>query len=157
MGYMLMYSAMRTIYRKQVFAEISERPQRSQIAIKLPNSERSKLIKGKRCLEIKLNGQMFDVVKSKTEGNYTTYFCIRDIREELFTQKLNGIHNHSESSIPVKKTTRLILDNIIKTALISDKLETTGITGSIEYYSTETIDYSAPLLNIPVPPPQLNL
>lgn len=155
MGYMLVYMAVRANMKKQVFAKISKQPDRKLISIVLPRSDKSRLLKGRKYPEIKLNGQMFDVVKTIDNGKYTTYLCIRDIREEQLVRNANLFNGQCPNKYPLQKTTSLILDNIIKTALIYSHYKLTGFPKVIKRYIPESLRYSAPLLNILLPPPQL--
>lgn len=155
MGYMLVYTSMRVNLKKQVFAEISKHPPHALITIVLPHSDKSRLMKGKKYPEIKFNGQMYDVVKKTDNGDFTTYLCIRDIREEQFIRNTNLFIRQCQHGNPLQKTTSLILDNIIKTALIYSNYKLTGFHKLIKRYIPESLIYSPPLLNIFVPPPQV--
>ncbi len=154
MGYILVYTVVRANLKKQVFAEISKLPDQNYISVVLPRSDKSRLMKGRKFPEIKLNGQMFDVVKTINHGNFTTYLCIRDFKEEQFVRQANQFIMHGQRENPLQKTTSLIIDNIIKTALLYSTSKIKEVSESIKHYISESHIYNAPLLNISVPPPQ---
>lgn len=154
MGYMVVYSTMRMVLRKQIFAKISTIPETSLTTFTILKTDRSLSLKDCKMSEIKVGGKMYDIVRQKDNGSSITYFCLRDQREEQLIVKSALLNDHSKSRNPFTKTTRLILDQIIKSALLSEK------SGLKEYPSVEVLfdgkchTYPCPVLPVPAPPPQ---
>jgi hypothetical protein len=155
MGYIVVHSIMRSNLKKQFFAEITRLPEESLVKLTFLTKDKSKLFIDKRQrLEIKLKDQMYDVVKSKVNSDSTTYYCVRDIQEEQIIRKMSILNQHN-SDTPLRKSSVQIIDHLIKIALIHKKIQQTDFSKIIKYYDSIVYEYSAPILNILVPPPQI--
>lgn len=154
LGYWMVFSFVQSKIKDHAFAAIAHLPEKSLIPITLPINNTSRLIQKKNRLEIKLDGQMFDVVKSRIDGNSITYYCIRDIKEERMLQKIGLLSRTGKNELPLRKTAMLIIDHVIKTALISGNLTFNNYPVLIKNVTSTFIKYSAPLILIPAPPPQ---
>jgi len=154
MGYMLVFSAMKANLKKQVFAGISRLPERTLVTVRLPLSEQSRLIKGKKYPELRIDGKMYDVVKTVISGNETICYCARDIKEELLSGRINLLSTRNSNENPSRKTTSLILDNVIKIALIFNIDRVYQPSSMTRYFATDLPDYTSPYLKNPAPPPQ---
>lgn len=154
MGYMLVYSSMRMILRQQTFAKLSNISDTALTVFTISKTNKPLLLKGKRMPEIKIDGKMFDVVRQKDNGSSITYFCLRDRKEERLISKANLISDYSKSNNPLSETNRLMLDQIIKTALLSEKQ---GLKDSLTVeilFGSKIYNYIGPILSVPAPPPQ---
>jgi hypothetical protein len=146
---------MRSNLKKQFFAEITRLPEESLVKLTFLTKDKSKLFIDKRQrLEIKLKDQMYDVVKSKVNSDSTTYYCVRDIQEEQIIRKMSILNQHN-SDTPLRKSSVQIIDHLIKIAVIHKKTQQTDFSKIIKYYDSIVYEYSAPILNILVPPPQI--
>lgn len=155
LGYWMVYSFVKSRIKDHAFAAIAHLPERSLIPITLPINNTNKLIQKKNRLEIKLDGQMYDVVKTRINGNSITYYCIRDIKEEQMLQKFGMLNRSGKNEFPLSKTAMLIIDHVIKTAIISGNLTFNNYPVLIENFTSIFIKYTAPLIIIPAPPPQI--
>jgi hypothetical protein len=154
MGYIVVNSIMRSNLKNQFFAEITQLPEKSLERLTFLTSDKSKLFVDKRQrLEIKLNEHMYDVVKSKVFSDSTTYYCVRDIQEEQIIRKMSILNQHNNET-PLRKSSVQIIDHLIKIALVYRKTQETDFSKIIKFYDSIVYEYSAPLLNILVPPPQ---
>ena len=153
MGYIFVYKAMRSNLKNQAFAEIAKLPDEILVAITFPTSDKSKLIIEKNRIEIKLNDGLYDVVKTKIIGDNTTYFCVRDIKEEQMIRSLSLLNQQNESERPAKKAGGQLIDHLIKIALLQHKMHLFDESVTIKYCLIKTDNYKAPFLNISVPPP----
>lgn len=154
MGYIVVHSIMKTNLKRQVFAEIRRLPEESLERLTFLTKDKSKLFIDKyQRLEIKLDGKMYDVVKSKVHADSTTYYCVRDTKEEQMMRKLS-MYNQQNSEQPVRKSSVQIIDHLIKIALIHTKQPLFGQIITIKRYDSVMYRYSAPSLNIYLPPPQ---
>jgi hypothetical protein len=155
MGYMVLYSTMRIVLRKQIFAEISTIPNTSLTTFTILKTGKPDVFTGRKMPELKVDGKLYDIVRQKDNGSSITYFCLRDHREEQLILKASLFTDRSKNRNPFTKTTRLILEHIIKTALLTE------IIGSEESQASELIYegicriYVRPVLPVPAPPPQL--
>ena len=154
MGYLLVYSAMLSVRKQQAFAEIRQLQKQPVIAITLARTDKSKLENKKNRLEIKLNGCMYDVVRTETSGDNIIYYCVRDIREEHLIHQMNLLSKNNSGSNPLQKSASLIIDQVIKTALISTALHFGRFSTIIRYHTRLIPTYFSPVMAIPAPPPQ---
>lgn len=154
LGYWMVFSFVQSKIKDHAFATIAHLPEKSLIPITLPINNTSRLIQKKNRLEIKLDGQMYDVVKSRINGNNITYYCIRDIKEERMIQKIGLLNRTGKNELPLRKTALLIIDHVIKTALINGNLTFSNFSVKFKNVAQTIVKYSAPLILIPAPPPQ---
>ena len=104
--------------------------------------------------EIIVDGRLYDVVKKTVSKKQTTYVCINDRQEEKLLAKIKQ-HNRQAHQLPQDKLARIIIDNIIKSAIADKQDETTDLCSSVEYSPFETINYPVPGLQRNLPPPEL--
>jgi hypothetical protein len=154
MGYMVVSSVSRVMLRKQVFSNLSSFPDHQLTAITVPKNNQHTFINKRTQLEIKVDGQMYDVARFKDNGNSITYFCFHDQKEEQMIKKSILLTNQSKNANPVSKTSRLILDQIIKSALLSEKQDLKILTTTILFSENSGFIYSNPILPVSAPPPQ---
>lgn len=107
-------------------------------------------------MEFKLNGKMYDIVRSEKCKGGTIYYCKNDTNEEkLFSDLSTQIDNHVASNIPLQKKT----NNIIKQAFIKDYSHNTNehvfYLNSFSLYNFDKPSlYSGPKLETISPPPK---
>jgi hypothetical protein len=154
MGYMVGYSISRMILRKQVFSNISVIPNDKLTAFTVPKNNKILLINSRRQPEIKVDGKMYDVVRYKDNGTSITYYCLRDHKEEQMIKESILHNDQSGKSNPVSKTSRLILDQIIKSALLSEKMDFKSSPIKLLFFCNLCLIYPVPFLPVPAPPPQ---
>jgi hypothetical protein len=154
MGYMLVYSFNRMVLRDQVFSNLSSNSDNNLTSFTISKSKRDEVFSSRKQLEIKVEGQMYDVVRYKDDGNSITYYCLRDHKEEQLIAKSIFLKDQSKSTTSFPKTARLILDQMLKIALLSEKI-VTAFSAIPSYFSTTYIyTYSVPVIPVPAPPPQ---
>ncbi len=154
LGYFFVYSTMRMMHRQMVFAQLSTIPDSQLTTVTILKAEREQDYPYGDKNEIKINGQLFDVIKQKDNGKSITYYCKRDRKEELLNTNVANIVHHTGTEIPLSKSAQLILDNIIKNALISsedNQLSQLFIGLNPIVFSSI---YKVPLIPVPAPPPQ---
>lgn len=154
MGYVVVSSVSRVMLRKQVFSNLSSIPDHQLIAITVPKNNQLTFINKRKQLEIKVDGQMYDVVRLKDNGKSITYFCFRDHKEEQMIKKSILLTDQSKNANPVSKTSRLILDQIIKSALLSEKQDLKILSTTMLFSDNSDYFYYDPILPVPAPPPQ---
>lgn len=153
-GYMIVFSSVRMILRQQAFADLSTSPQKALTVITIQKTDRIVILKGRRMPEIKVDGKMYDIVRQKDNGNSISYYCLRDRKEEKLLREASLLTDHSQSNNPLSKTSSLILDQIIKTALLGEKQDFKGSQPNDFFFHSKNHIYSGPLLPVPAPPPQ---
>ena len=154
LGYFFVYSAMRMMHRQMVFAQLSNIPDSQLTTITLLKGEQCRYDPDGDKNEFKINGQLYDVVRQKDNGKSVTYYCLRDRNEELLNNNAANIVHHSGKELPLSKSAQLILDNIIKNALISS--EQTYFNHIIISFNPIVIPsfYNVPFLPVPALPPR---
>lgn len=154
MGYMLVYSAMLSMRKQQAFAEIARLKKQPLIAFTFAKTDKSKLESKKNRLEIKHNGCMYDVVRTQVSGDNITYYCIRDTKEEHLLDQLNLLSKSNGDNNPLQKSASLIIDQVIKTALMNTPFQFSHYSTIFRYHSKIIPTYYSPDMAIPAPPPQ---
>ncbi len=154
MGYMVVFSVSRMILRKQVFSNLSTIPNYKLVAITFLKNGEIRQINKKKQLEIKVDGKMYDVVRCKDNGKSITYYCFHDHKEQHFIERTILLTDQSKSNNSVPKTTRLILEHIIKTALLYEKQDAGFSPVAILTFKRLNFTYPNPVIPVPAPPPQ---
>jgi hypothetical protein len=154
MGYMVVSSVNRMILRKQVSINLWSIPDYKLTTITVPKNNQSDFFNKSIQPEIKVDGQMYDVVRYKDNGKSITYICVRDQKEERMIKKSILLTDQSKNSNPGSKASMLILDQIIKSALLSEKLDLKILSTTILFSDNSGFLYSNPILPVAAPPPQ---
>ena len=103
--------------------------------------------------EIIVDGRLYDIVKKTVSKKQTTYVCINDRQEEKLIAKIKQ-HNRQAHQLPQDKLARIIIDNIIKSAIAGQQDFTTDLCISVQYEPFETIKYPVPGIQRILPPPE---
>ena len=103
--------------------------------------------------EIIVDGRLYDIVKKTVSKKHTTYICINDRQEEKLLAKIKQ-HNRQAHQLPQDKLARIIIDNIIKSAIADKQDETTDLCSFVRYSPYETINYPIPGIQRNLPPPE---
>jgi len=107
-------------------------------------------------------GNLYDIVRKKTDGNNTIFYCINDKQEEKLFAGLNDHINRNtdqnlpacEQGTPTKNKSTLLSKNIIKEAL-PEKPEflCCDITQAITYFKYASL-IQEQFITVPSPPPK---
>ena len=92
-------------------------------------------------------------IKKTVSKKQTTYVCINDRQEEKLIAKIKQ-HNRQAHQLPQDKLARIIIDNIIKSAIAGQQDFTTDLCISVQYEPFETIKYPVPGIQHILPPPE---
>ena len=96
-------------------------PNNELVKIIISNSEIASSSSGFRFTEddeFIYNGNYYDIVRQKTDGSNTIFYCINDTNEEKLFAGLNEhIKQNMDQNLPVKNKSVQLLKNIIKEAL----------------------------------------
>ena len=100
-------------------------------------------------------GKYYDVVRKKTIGDITIFYCINDSNEEkLFDELTEHVKQNTEQNAPLKNKSVQLLKNIIKEAL-PDKTNKFYKNQSISYISFTYISYfNKNYSSVFLPPPK---
>jgi len=157
MGYMVYFQAMSIAVRNEAkTAKNRSLNNKDLVFITLPvfavNSESN----GSKLREIRIKDKMYDIIDEKVKDGNVIYTCIRDHNEENLLAKARNFNDQSSPSKAMQKPIRSITENIIKTALVSNKSATTCMVNT----RISQAEYSGiillPYLSVEVPPPQNN-
>lgn len=151
---MIVFSSVRMIIRQQAYANLSTSPEKALTVITIQKTDRIVIFKGRRMPEIKVDGKMYDIVRQKDNGSSISYYCLRDRKEEQLIHKAGLLTDQSKNNNPLSKTANLILDQIIKTALLLEKQGLKEPQPVEFFFHCKNHIYSGPLLPVLAPPPQ---
>jgi hypothetical protein len=154
LGYYFVNQAIRLIHKQEVFALLSQTPDQLLVKFIIEKSRIDELnIQGPKA-EITVGGKKYDIKKQVDSGAFITIYCKPDKHEDRFINKSKILNNKLQSDKPNSKTAILILDSIIKTALLSEG------SNPVEHYQlvkTGIIDSNSllhPELSVPFIPPR---
>lgn len=122
-GYYLVFKVAQIEIKKEIKREIKLGLQSEELSvIRFSNSEIKNIIWVKKNKEFIYLDQMFDIVKSISEDNYITYYCINDKQEkklfkDLEQQVLKQIENNKNSK---NNSTKKNFENITKTCFYEE-------------------------------------
>lgn len=120
MGYMIYFGVVSHSLRQASFSLNENTAIKEDVfRITLKKDPDQRGISKSRKPEIKIGDEMYDIIGEETCGDWVTYICIRDHREENFLVKARQFHDLSSPVKANHKPFRLISDNIIKIALLS--------------------------------------
>jgi hypothetical protein len=157
-GYFVVFKLMQYNARQEMQASIKNKIPDNEIKeIIIPNSEialSSLTFRFVHENEIIYNGCLYDIVKKRTNGNNTIFYCVLDTQENRLVSGLNENFKRNTDQVPAKNKTNPLTQNIIKEALPENKTSF-----KIKLLSTEThFNYLSNILEeyIPVfsPPPK---
>lgn len=146
-GYFLYFTYLKSVIQKDIKAQIRKGLKEEDLTLIVVTDEISLkwLKEGK---EFSCNGDMFDVVKKKTEGDSTYYYCINDTKEKhLIADFLK--------TDKAKQRSDNILKKVISIIYLPSKFETTQIidSGNYQFNFTDSV-YQSIKMDVTLPPPK---
>jgi hypothetical protein len=120
LGYYFVNQAIRLIHKGQVFESLPDIPDDLLVSIQVSKNGNSTDLNFESSKEITYKGRKYDVKKVIDQGSYITYLCFQDIKEDLLIEKNREITGRLLDGKPYSKAANLILDNIIKIAIVPD-------------------------------------
>jgi len=154
MGYYFVNQAIRLIHKQQVFADLSQTPDELLVSFIFKKSSINALNIDGQNAEIEIKGKKYDIKKQVDSGEYLTIYCKPDCKEDSFIYKSKNINNKLQNNKPISKAVNLILENIIKTALLSEDSDSFDPFRVIELGIVDTYSLLNPDLSVPYLPPQ---
>ncbi len=153
LGYFLVLSAMRVAVRHQKWAQLSAIPESQLTKFVFNSSANNPRLKILNDHEIIVDGKLYDIARMTIDGSTTTYYGVRDYKEETLIAKTRQFHS-SNQDMPFQDTPRLIVEKIIKTAVVENKSAACPENYIAILSGFTEAPYSGPYLQITVPPPQ---
>ena len=153
LGYFLVLSVTQIALRHQNWSRLSSVNKEELSKFVFDKNKSNPGLKIINSREIQVDGKLYDIARKIEKGETITYYCIYDQKEETLIAKTRLLNSKAQQ-LPFSKTTKLIIEKIIKTAIISE--ETSYI---IDCHPTLFSDciirhFSGPNLQIALPPPQ---
>jgi len=130
-------------------------PQNQLIVLKFTKEQTTKLSFIKKN-EFRLNGKMYDIVKTTIKNNIITYYCINDTQEEKLFENLNEQVSNNLNNILHKNTSKKNHIKSIKDLFIkeyNDLYNNRLISFKINYLLSENINCRS--ISPLVPPPKI--
>lgn len=153
LGYFLVLSMVRVAVRHEKWAQLSTIPNAQLTSYIFNKNKPDSRLKVLNDHEISINGKLFDVVRQSEDKDQIIYYCIHDAKEETLIAKTRQFNSMTQP-VPVKNTTRLVFENIIKNCIF-DKQSSVVAQSAVQYFTIpEPISYSNPVMAIQLPPPQ---
>ena len=99
------------------------------------------------------NGKLYDIVRQKSEGNTTIYYCLNDTKEENLFSNLNKDIKKNMDSIPVKNKAQQILKKITTPLFYENNKEFTILNLSCFFHPSKIINIYNTYIDVLTPPP----
>jgi len=154
LGYFLVLTLMRVAVRQQKWAQLSTLPDTDLTSFIFAKNSPDPEFKIENDHEIIVNGKLYDVVRKTENGGSVKYYCVRDKEEETLISKTR-LFNSQAQQMPVQNTTRLMVEKIIKIAVVNEEARLIQHCSVIAFSIFREANYSFPGLQIALPPPQL--
>jgi hypothetical protein len=158
MGYFIVFKSMQLAVKHDIKRRIKENvPAAELTVIRISDSDKAMQgrihwIEGK---EFRLDGRMYDVVRSERRGDTTIYYCINDVQEETLFANLDKQVKEQNQNNPQSSQKRT---NLLK-ILIHEALVTSKELKNFLIFLGEINTYQKPMLSEintspPAPPPK---
>jgi hypothetical protein len=151
MGYYFVNQAKRMIHKQNIINTLSGIPDHLLHSISILKSDKLTADYSRIGAEITLKGEKYDIKKAIDHGSYVTLICLKDREEDAIIAKSAQVNRKLQHGNPDSKTASLILENIIKTALLEDD---PAILYPISYSILESKTIIS-ILNLSLPVPAL--
>lgn len=155
MGYMVYFQAVSIAVRNEAKAAKKRSINNKDLVfITLPLSAVNRESNGRQLREIHVQDKMYDIIDEKVRDGNVIYTCIRDHKEENLLAKARNFNDQSAHSKALQKPIRSITDNIIKTALVSNKSSSPNLFNTRISRAECPGMILLPYLSVEDPPPQ---
>jgi len=149
----MVLSVMRMAVRQQKWAQIAQISEQQLTTYTFNKTGPNSRLKIVNSREIIVDGKLYDVVRKVENVSKITYHCVRDAKEQNLIAKTR-LFNSEAQPMPVKNTARLMIEKIIKTAVIVNKSSTIQYNICQYYPVFDITTYLGPAISILHPPPQ---
>jgi hypothetical protein len=153
LGYFMVLSVMRVALRHQKWTQLSLLPNEVLTSFTIDKNSSGKRIKMVNNREILINGKLYDIVRKKVNGSATTYYCKQDKEEESLISKTRLLNSKAQQ-MPVQNKARFMIEKIIKSGIISEKIIFNTDRCIILLAQSTKVQYSGPPIRISLPPPK---
>jgi hypothetical protein len=148
-GYYLYFKHLQHKIKEEIKHEIKNKLSDNELSVVIISSENKKQISWKeKDKEFSYNGEMYDIVKTKTLNNKTYYYCIKDTKEK------NLIANYTRHNRRRNKTL-LKLRKVLSNKYFPEKFIINTKTNNADIYFTDyQQNYTSVYLETLSPPPK---
>ena len=159
LGYLIVFKTFQYSIRNEVRQKIvNSVPENELIVIRLTNAEMKSGKNGYAKtdnMEFSLAGKMYDIVRSKTEGDTNILYCINDTKEESLFANLDAhVKRYMESNIPLKQKSNTLFQVIVTQAILQKKSPFMQNESAYEYVFSFSEKLNSTFIHIPSPPPK---
>ncbi len=158
MGYFIVFKSMQLAVKSDIKRRIKEKlPESELTVIRLSDNDktmhdRMRWIEG---TEFRLDGNMYDVVRSERVGDTTIYYCINDVQEESLFVNLDKQVKEQDQNNPQSNQKRTnLLKILVQEALMTSKelKNFSVLLGEISIFERPMVSEIA--FSPPAPPPK---
>lgn len=148
--------------KKQVKREIKWRiiagiEKEELVLLKFSSEEKKTTLDWKHAKEFGFQGEMYDIVESKIEGDTTWYWCWWDHEETKLNKQLSKLVSLALGNDPKRQENQKNLQNFFKSLYFLGSTETSVLPvedKNTDYFSTPNL-YRSNWVSPPAPPPKL--
>jgi len=154
LGYFWVLSVIRHAVQQKKWTEVSTTPHEQLTAFSINKNRPVAGFRIRNSREIEVDGRLYDIAKTVDNGSNTVYYCVRDSEEQNLIDK-SRLYNSQAQQFPMKNTTILIIDHIIKYCIINQH-HLSVEPNNFQYFSViQAFSNIEPVISILHPPPQV--
>lgn len=154
-GYLAVFKAMQYHVRKEIKRQIKEAvPQKDLVLITIAEGEESALhwIKDH---EFRYLGNLFDVVRHRTQNDTTYYYCVNDTHEELLFENLDAHVRAQMNADGAAQKTADVFKSITKDYFLQSLTFSFYPPAGIVLIATPDLFFASFTSDVPTPPPRI--
>jgi hypothetical protein len=158
-GFFVVFKIMQWDVKKQIKKAIKQGlPECELVVLKFPNDRKIQKSMGVKWIEkheFRYKGNMYDIVRSKIEGENIIFYCINDHKEEVLFANLNSQINKELSANNSKAKTLQLLKKInFQYVYNSFKVNISDYYSQLTSYIYFEVNYKKVFKEVITPPPQ---
>ena len=153
LGHILVLTVMRVAIRHQMWEKLSTLPDQDLTMFIIAKNSPPAGFKIENEHEIIIDGKLYDIVRKTEDGTHVKYFCVYDHNEQTLITRARQFNSQAQQ-MPLQNLARLMVDKIIKTAVIAAEASAVKEHSVIPYSNFREAHYLFPGIQIALPPPQ---
>jgi hypothetical protein len=153
LGHILVLTVMRMAIRHQMWEKLSIIPDQDLTMFVIAKNSPPAGFKIENEHEIIVDGKLYDIVRKTDDGAHVKYFCVYDHNEQTLITRARQFNSQAQQ-MPLQNLARLMVEKIIKTAVIAAEASSIKEHSVIPFSNFCEAHYSVPWIQIALPPPQ---
>lgn len=159
-GFFVVFKIEQYAAKDEMKAYISQNPANAELEkIVISNEVMDSRASGFRMFddnkEFTFNGKLYDIIKSTSDGKFTTFYCLNDKNEERIISNLyEHVQRNTDQNIPSRDNAMKLIKNIIKEALPNEYSSLCNVPFKEIHFTTVFTDLPQNYIPVASPPPK---